>query len=237
MTYFWVTTRMQVWTKHMSQFSSFASFTSVQFWLTCGENICCYSQKSIRHNALWCHCDVELPGYITVNVGPKVLQLITWSTQGTEISPQDRQSAQQLTLSEKHGTSSLNNINGELQLGENWVEKVRRGGKWHGGEKQEVGKFCLNGQFLTAVKAPGTSSSPPWPSMKGEAVEDWAKRIAQHQRNWKNNCSQRRFGPNQVQASRLPPGGQRQYWLWLLIRDSVLDFVLQMNVQVFLVSD
>lgn len=109
MTHFWVTIRMRVWTKHMSQFSSFASFPSVQFWLTCGENICCYSQKSIRHDALRCHCDVELAGYVTVNIRPKVLQLITWSTQGIylEINPQNRAvcTAAQF-MCDIHGTSA-----------------------------------------------------------------------------------------------------------------------------------
>lgn len=75
--------------------------------LTCGKNICCYSQKSIRHNALWCHCDVELPGYITVNIRPKVLQLITWSTQGIylEINPQNQTVCTTARfMCDKHGT-------------------------------------------------------------------------------------------------------------------------------------
>lgn len=39
--------------------------------------------------------------------------------------------------------------------------------------------------FDSLGKVPETSSPPLWPSIKGEAVKNWAKRIALHQRNWK----------------------------------------------------
>lgn len=48
---------------------------------TCGEDVCGHGQESVRHDALRRHRDVELPRYVAVNVGPEVLQLITWTKQ------------------------------------------------------------------------------------------------------------------------------------------------------------
>ena len=48
---------------------------------TCGEDVCSHGQERVRHYALRRHRDVELPRYVAVNVGPEVLQLITWTKQ------------------------------------------------------------------------------------------------------------------------------------------------------------
>lgn len=134
------------------------------------------------------------------------------------------QSAQQLNLMcDTQAQAHLNNRNCTVRIGckkkKKW-EEVEGGMvvQWWKEEEEEGSRHLLfEGLVFDSLgKAPETSSPPLWPSIKGEAVKDCAKRIALHQRNWKKKtcCQRKTFGPNQVKAPRSPSGGQRQYWFW-----------------------
>lgn len=88
----------------------------------------------------------------------------------------------------------LNNRNCTVRIGckKKKSEKRWKVAWWCSGEKKKKKKeegsrhLLFEGLVFDSLgKAPETSSPPLWPSIKGEAVKDCAKRIALHQRNWR----------------------------------------------------